>query len=203
MNLLYRITEQVAKLDRFAALMTRLGLIVATLWIGGLKVTHYDAEGIVPVGSNSPFLRWLLETPHGAEHHRTAEGAFDATSVSWHHANGSYQMSLMLGVMIVAIGVLIALGFHCPAAGVIGGILFTGMGLVILSFSIATAEVWLRAPGAAAHGFPFLPALGRFAVEGAIMIGASVGCAADSAKQFVVKRAGPVEDSTLICYWGR
>ena len=44
-------------------------------------------------------------------------------------------------------------------------------------------------------GYPFLAAAGRFAAKGAIMLGASLGYAADSAKQLVVKRAGPVEDS--------
>jgi uncharacterized membrane protein YkgB len=112
-------------------------------------------------------------------------------------------MSLMLGVMIVAIGVLVALGFHYLVAGVIGGVLLTGTGLVILSTQMTTAELWFPAAGSATHGLPFLAAFGRFAVEGAIMLGASLGCAADSAKQFVVTRAGPVEDSTLICYWGR
>jgi reactive chlorine resistance protein C len=163
-------TEQVAKLDRFAALTTRLGLVVMTLWIGGLKVTHYEAEGIVAFVSNSP----------------------------WHHANGTYQVCLM----IVSIGVLIALGIHYPAAGVIGGILLAAMSLVILSALVMT-EVWFPTPGAATHGFPFLAVAGRFAAKGAIMVGASLGCAADSARRLVVKRAGPVEDSTLVSYWGR
>lgn len=52
------------------------------MWIGGLKVTHYESEGTVPFVANSPFLRWLLKTPDGYEHHRTGEGAFDAASVS-------------------------------------------------------------------------------------------------------------------------
>ena len=115
-KLLYRMTEQVAKLDRFAALMTRLGLVVVTLWISGLKLPDYDTEGIVPAGPSSPFRGWPLKTPNGYER-RTAGGAFDAASVSWHHANGTSQMSLMLVVMIVSVGVLIVVGIHYPVAG--------------------------------------------------------------------------------------
>lgn len=201
-NLLYRIARRVARLDRLAALMTRVGLVGGTLWIGGLKVTHDDADGLVPFAGNSPFLRWLLTSPAGYGYRRNVEGAFDAPSVSWHHAHGAYQMSLMLGVTIVAIGVLIAVGFCHPAAGVIGGLLLTGMSLAVLSFLITTAHVWVAAPGAATGGVAFLAAFGRFAVKGAILLGVSLGCAADSAKQFV-KRGGPFGDSGLISYWGR
>jgi len=188
-DLLYRITRQVARLDRFAALMTRVGLVV-TLWIGGLKVTHYAADRSVFFVANSPFLCWPLKTPDCYQHHRIAGGAFDAASMSWHHASGTDQLSLMLGAIIVTVGVLIALGFHYPAAGVTGGVLLTGMSLVILSILITTPEVWIPAHGAA------------FVVSDTIMLGASLWCAADSAKQFVVKRAGPIEESTLISYWG-
>lgn len=149
MNLLYRMTKKVAKLDRFAALSTRFGLVVVTLWIGCLKLPYDDTEGVVPVVSDSPFLRWPLKTPDGHEQQRTAQDAFYAASVSWHHANGTYLMSSMLGVMIVAIGVLTAVGIHYPAAGVIGVILLAVMNLVILSLLGTTAELCVPAPGAA------------------------------------------------------
>ena len=202
MNLLYRITERVARLDRLAALMTRLGLVGVTLWIGGVAVTHHATDRIVPFVSNSRFLRWLLTTPEGYERHRAAEGGFDASNVSWHHANAACPLSVMLGMAIVAIGVLIAVGFCYPAAGVIGGILLTGTSLVILSFLLATTGVWVAGPGPATRGVAFLAAYGRCAVKGAILLGVSLGCAADYAKQFVVKRGGPFGDAGLVRYWG-
>src|SRR5690242_9688903 len=188
MDRLYRIAEQVAKLDRLAALVTRLGLVVVTVWIGGLKVTHYEAEGVVPFVANSPFMRWLLKSPDGPDgyvHHRTAEGAVNAANESWHSANGTYQMSLLLGVIIVGIGVLIALGFRYPAAGIIGGLLLAGMSLVTLSFLITTPEAWVPAHGTTTHGFPYLAAPGRLVVKDAIMLGASLWTAAESAKKFL------------------
>ena len=48
MELVYRITDRIGQLDRLGAVLTRLGLVIVTLWIGALKVTQYEAEGIVP-----------------------------------------------------------------------------------------------------------------------------------------------------------
>ncbi|PYI74875.1 MAG: hypothetical protein DMF01_09185, partial [Verrucomicrobia bacterium] len=36
------------RLDRFGFAMLRLGLVVVLCWIGGLKATNFEAEGIVP-----------------------------------------------------------------------------------------------------------------------------------------------------------
>ncbi|WP_445160997.1 DUF417 family protein [Mycobacterium sp. Dal123C01] len=188
MELLYRLVEQVGKLDRLAALMTRAGLVLVTVWIGGLKVTHYESEGVVPFVANSPFLRWTLNTPGDYPKHRTAEGALNAANESWHNANGTYVTALLLGIVIVAIGILIALGFAYPLCGVIGGILLAGMSVTTLSFLITTPEVWVPTNGASTHGFPYLAAPGRLVVKDAIMLGASLWCAADSAKQFVAGR---------------
>jgi uncharacterized membrane protein YkgB len=36
-------------LDRLGISITRIGLIVVLLWIGGLKVFKFEADGIMPV----------------------------------------------------------------------------------------------------------------------------------------------------------
>lgn len=194
MEALYRSIERIAHLDRIGALLTRLGLVIVTLWIGGLKVTHYEAEGIVPFVANSPLMRWLLRTPRDYEQHRTAEGAINAANESWHHADGTYLASVFIGVVIVAIGVTIALGFRYPLAGVVGGLLLAGMSIVTLSFLITTPEVWVPAHGAGTHGFPFLAAAGRLVIKDAIMLGAALWSATDSAKRFVA--AHPARNTT-------
>jgi reactive chlorine resistance protein C len=188
MELVYRLVAQVGKLDRLAALLTRAGLVLVTIWIGGLKVTQYESEGVVPYVANSPFFRWMLNSPGDYTKHRTAEGSVNAVNESWHHANGTYVTALILGVVIVTIGILIALGFAYPLCGVIGGILLAGMSVTTLSFLVTTPEVWVPAHGASTHGFPFLAAPGRLVVKDAIMLGASLWCAADSAKRFVANR---------------
>ena len=102
--------------------------------------------------------------------------------------NATYEVSLILGAIIVAIGISLAFGLAYPLAGVVGGLLLTGMSLVTLSFLITTPEAWVPAHGSSTHGFPFLAASGRLVVKDAIMLGASLGCAADSANRFVARR---------------
>jgi reactive chlorine resistance protein C len=188
MKLVYRITDRVGQLDRIGALLTRLGLVVVTVWIGALKATHYEAEGIVPFVANSPLMRWMYTAPDAYQQHRTAEGAVNAANESWHHANGTYLYSLIIGLIIVGIGVTIACGFAYPLAGVVGGILLTGMSVVTLSFLITTPEAWVPAHGASTYGFPFLAAPGRLVIKDAIMLGASLWSAADSANRFLAGR---------------
>ena len=39
--------------------VARYGLVIVLLWIGGMKFTAYEAEGIRPLVANSPLLRWV------------------------------------------------------------------------------------------------------------------------------------------------
>jgi reactive chlorine resistance protein C len=36
--------------------ITRYGLAIVLLWIGGMKFTAYEAEGIKPLVANSPLM---------------------------------------------------------------------------------------------------------------------------------------------------
>ena len=188
MELAYRITDRIGQLDRLGAVLTRLGLAIVTLWIGALKVTQYEAEGIVPFVANSPLMSFMYTTPDDYGQHKTAEGAINAANESWHHANGTYLTSVIIGLIIVGIGIAIACGFAYPLAGVVGGILLTGMSVVTLSFLITTPEAWVPAHGTTTYGFPFLAGPGRLVVKDAIMLGAALWSAADSAKRFIAKR---------------
>jgi uncharacterized membrane protein YkgB len=38
--------------------VARYGLAIVLLWIGGMKFTAYEAEGIKPMVANSPFMGW-------------------------------------------------------------------------------------------------------------------------------------------------
>ena len=53
------IFEIAARADRPAIVVTRLGLIVVLLWIGGLKVFKYEAVSIVPLVANSPLMSFF------------------------------------------------------------------------------------------------------------------------------------------------
>jgi reactive chlorine resistance protein C len=58
MNGINRLFESAARLDRMGIAVTRVGLVVVLVWIGSLKVFHYEAEGIVPFVTNSPLMNF-------------------------------------------------------------------------------------------------------------------------------------------------
>ena len=39
--------------------IARYGLVIVLLWIGGMKFTAYEAEGIKPLVANSPLMSWV------------------------------------------------------------------------------------------------------------------------------------------------
>jgi uncharacterized membrane protein YkgB len=57
-SMITRIFGIAARADRAGVAVTRIGLIVVLLWIGGLKAFKYEAQGIVPFVANSPLMRY-------------------------------------------------------------------------------------------------------------------------------------------------
>src|SRR5947208_16989801 len=47
------------RLKRIGTHVTRYGLVIVLLWIGGMKFTAYEAEGIKPLVANSPLMGWV------------------------------------------------------------------------------------------------------------------------------------------------
>ncbi|WPF66432.1 MULTISPECIES: DUF417 family protein [unclassified Corynebacterium] len=179
---MHTILTKIAGLERVGATLTRLGLIIVTVWIGALKIFDYEAQGIIPFVANSPFMSWLMRDPENYAANKIPEGAADAAAHAWHEANGTYTIALLIGGTIVTIGVLIALGWIWPKVGVIGSLLLVGMSVVTLSFLVTTPEVWVSDKGGGEGGFPLLAAPGRLVIKDAIMIGASLWSAADFAR---------------------
>jgi reactive chlorine resistance protein C len=54
-----KVFEEMARMDRWAISITRLGLIVVLVWIGSLKMERYEADGIVPMVANSPLMSFF------------------------------------------------------------------------------------------------------------------------------------------------
>ena len=182
----------VARLDRFGFGMLRLGLIVVLCWIGGLKATNYEAEGIVPFVANSPLMNFFYHHPaeYGEEN---PAGGLNIANHEWNESNGTYVFSYGLGCVIVGLGLLIALHPVLPQVAAVGSFLVTLMALTTLSFLITTPEAWVSGPGATVHGFPFLALPGLLVVKDSIMLGAAILTMADSAKVYlrrVVHEAG-------------
>lgn len=51
--------EQAMKIEKAGVAFIRYGLAIVLIWIGILKFTPYEAQGIQPLVANSPFFSWL------------------------------------------------------------------------------------------------------------------------------------------------
>lgn len=181
--------QLMARTEPYAIGLLRLGLIVVLLWIGGLKVAPYEADGIVPFVAESPFMSFLMHDPSDYKAHMNPEGKLVPENRQWHEAHGTYTASYIIGAMIVSLGILLCLHPWLPQAAAVGGLLVFGMSLVTLSFLITTPQSWVPDLGDAQHGFPYLSGRGRLVIKDAIMMGAGLVCMADSAKKYLCRRA--------------
>lgn len=187
---LQKLFELAARTDRWGVALTRVGLIVVLVWIGGLKVARYEADGIVPFVANSPLMSFFYADPAGYKPHMNPEGKLVPENRAWHEANGTYPFALGLGAVIVLYGLLLCLHPWLPQAATVGSFLVFVMSFVTLSFLITTPESWVPALGDATHGFPYLSGRGRLVIKDAIMMGAALVTMADSAKAYLRRQAG-------------
>ena len=127
--------------------LARYGLAIVLLWIGGMKFTAYEAEGIRPFVANSPLLSWV----------------YGLMSVR--------GFSAVLGVVEVAIALLIAARPFAPRVSALGSALAAGMFITTLSFLVTTPGVWEPSLG----GFPALSAVpGQFLIKDLALLGISL-----------------------------
>ena len=127
--------------------LARYGLVVVVGWIGLMKFTTYEAEGIRPFVANSPLMSWV----------------YGLLSVR--------EFSALLGVVEVAIALLIAARPFAPRASALGSALAVGMFLTTVSFLVTTPGVWEPSLG----GFPALSAVpGQFLIKDLALLGISL-----------------------------
>ena len=182
-NTLYHLA---ARSDRAGIIVSRIGLVVVLVWIGGLKGLRYEDEGIVPFVANSPLMSFFYHQPVGEyRQHMNREGELVHANREWHERNGTYAYAHGLGSVIVAFGVMIAMHPWLPQVSTIGSFFVFGMSFVTLSFLVTTPECWVPPLGSSEHGFPLLSGAGRLVVKDAIMAGASLVTMADSAKAYL------------------
>jgi len=162
------------RLKRIGTQIIRYGLVIVLLWIGGMKFTAYEAEGIEPLVANSPLMGW----------------AYELTSVR--------GFSAFLGVVEIAIGLLIALRPVWPIGSAVGSGLAVAMFLTTLSFLVTTPG-WEKSLG----GFPALSAMpGQFLLKDIVLLGASLFTAGEALEAAGSRRAvrspdGAAESSNL------
>ena len=156
-----------SRADRLGVAVTRLGLIVVLLWIGGQKVTRFEADGIVPFVANSPFMSFSYAHPAPEYRaHMNREGEVVPANRAWHESNHTYLFAYGLGAVIVAYGLMIASHPWLPRLAAVGSFLVFVMSFVTLSFLVTTPECWVPDLGGPEHGFPLLAAPGSTGHQG-------------------------------------
>src|SRR5258708_13377060 len=110
----------------------RYGLALVIGWIGMMKCTGYEAQGIEPLVAHSPLLGWMYRV--------------------W----TVRQFAAGLGIVEISIAILIALRPWSPKACAIGRAVAVLMFLTTLSFLFSTPG-W----GPSLGGFPALSAIVR------------------------------------------
>jgi reactive chlorine resistance protein C len=173
-----------SKADVIGMRFLRFALVVVLVWIGGLKFANYEADGIVPLVSNSPMMSFFYHYPSPEYRgHMNREGELKSANRDWQTSNGTYRFAHILGCVIVAIGLMIACYGFAPGFAAVGSFLLILMSLTTLSFLVTTPEAWVPALGDSAHGFPYLSIAGRLIIKDIIMLGAAVVTLAESAKK--------------------
>jgi uncharacterized membrane protein YkgB len=139
-------------IDFVAGLLARYGLVIVIAWFGGMKFTNYEAQGIYPLVSESPFMSWL----------------YDIFSV--------YTFSVLLGVFEVAAAVLIAVKPWWPKVSILGSALAVLLFAATISFLFTTPGVFDESVG----GFPLLSLSGGFLIKDVALLGISAWTLADA-----------------------
>ncbi len=140
------------KLENIGATVIRYGLVAVLLWVGLLKFTAYEAEGIQGLVANSPLMSWT----------------YSVMSVR--------AFSAVLGIIEITLGILIALRPVAPRLSAFGSIGAIVLFLTTLTFLLTTPGVWQ--PG---YGFPFLsPMPGQFIAKDLVNLGAALWTAGEA-----------------------
>jgi reactive chlorine resistance protein C len=141
-----------AQARTLGALLLRYGLVVVIGWIGAMKFTVYEAEGIQPLVANSPLLSWAYSV--------------------W----GVQGFSNLLGVVEITVAILIALRPISSMLSALGSVMAIGMFFTTLSFILSTPG-WEPSLG----GFPALSAMpGQFLLKDVVLFGAAVWSLGDA-----------------------
>lgn len=141
-------------LETTTSIISRYGLALVIGWIGILKFTEYEAQGIQPLVANSPFMSWLYDF--------LPVGTFSA----------------LLGVFEVAAAVLIAVKPLAPRVSIAGSLMAVLLFVATISFLFTTPGVGEPAGG----GFPALSSTGQFLLKDIPLLGLSLWTVVDALK---------------------
>jgi len=139
-------------LEGVGANVIRYGLVIILLWVGALKFTAYEAEGIQGLIASSPLFSWMYSV-------MSVRGA-----------------AMLIGIVEIILGLLIATRPVAPKISALGSIGAIIMFLLTLTFVFTTPGVWQ--PG---YGFPFpSPMPGQFLAKDIMLLGAAIWTAGEA-----------------------
>lgn len=141
-----------ASIGRVGGGLARYGLVVVIGWIGLLKFTSYEAQGIQPLVANSPLTSWV----------------YDVLSVT--------TFSMLLGVLEVATALLLAVKPWWPRVSAVGSVIAIGLFVATISFLFTTPGIGEESAG----GFPVLSMTGQFLIKDVALLGIAVWTLADA-----------------------
>jgi uncharacterized membrane protein YkgB len=146
----HRITFQIAEKGagslNFLALL-RWALIIIFIWIGGMKFTAYEADGIALLLEHSPIMSWL-------------PALFGVQGASY-----------VIAVCELSTAAALILGAFQPIFSVLGAAMSSAIFLVTLTFFLSTPSV----AEATAGGFPAISvAPGQFLLKDLVLLAASL-----------------------------
>ena len=136
---------------RVSEFLLRYGLVLILGWIGAMKFTTYEAEGIQALVATSPLMSWMYKV-----------FSLQATSN-------------IIGVTEIIAAMLIAIRPVSPKLSAIGSVLAVFTFLATLTF-LFTLPGWEKSLG----GFPALSGSGGFLLKDVVLLGASLWTLGDS-----------------------
>jgi uncharacterized membrane protein YkgB len=138
-------------LEKVGAFVIRYGLVLVLGWIGAMKFTAYEAEGIKTLVETSPLMSWMYKV------------------LSLQAASN------VIGVAELIAAVLIAIRPLSAKLSAIGSVLAVFTFLTTLTF-LFTLPGWEQSLG----GFPALSGSGGFLLKDIVLLGAAIFTLGDS-----------------------
>jgi len=143
--------NQSSLVRRLGEFLIRYGLVLVLGWIGAMKFTAYEAEGIKTLVETSPFMSWMYRV-----------FSLQATSN-------------IIGVAEITAAVLIAIRPLSARLSAIGSVLAVLTFLATLTF-LFSLPGWEQSLG----GFPALSGSGGFLLKDTVLLGAALFTLGDS-----------------------
>ena len=138
--------------------LIRYGLVLVLGWIGAMKFTHYEAQGIQGLVASSPLMSWMYKV-----------FSLQATSN-------------ILGVAEITAALLIAIRPISTRLASIGSVIAILTFLATLTF-LFSLPGWEQSLG----GFPALSGSGGFLVKDVVLLGAAFWTLGDSLAEHSLK----------------